>query len=120
MLLEHALYCIYRCKTTSHNSSTVKRKSERISTDGLNERNLCLFCNNEIKFENASKYSSFEGVQVKTSEFAKTIKACCIERADGWGFIVLGRMEVKMSDLHEADCAYHRSCCVNFRTGKKV
>ena len=120
MLLEHVLYCIYRCKTTSHNSSTIKRKSERISTDGLNERNLCLFCNNEIKLENASKNSGFEGVPAKTSEFAKTIKAYCIERADGWGFIVLGRVEVKMSDLHAADCVYHRSCCVSFRTGKKV
>ena len=118
MLLEHALYCIDRCKTTSHNSSTIKRKSERISTDGLNERDLCLFCNNEIKFQNASKNSSFEGV--KTSEFAKTIKACCIEKADDWSFTVLGRMEVKMFDLHAAVSVYHRSGCVSFRTGKKV
>ena len=36
------------------------------------------------------------------------------------GFIVLGRIETKMSGLHAADCVYHRSCRVNFRTGKQV
>ena len=109
-----------RCKNFSKATSTIKRKNDRISIDGLNERDLYLLCNKESRFVSSSKNKNFEGVKVKTFEFTKSIKQCCIKRSDQWGFTVLGTVEYKMADLHAADCVYHRSCCVYFRTGKQV
>ena len=61
-----------------------------------------------------------ECVRVRTNTFAETIKQCCKNRCDEWSFIVLGRIEYFMSDLHAADCVYHRSCSVNFRTERNI
>ena len=91
-------------------TSTIKRKSDRISTDGFNE----------ISFANSSKNKNFEGVKVRTFEFAKSIKQRCIKRPDHWGLTVLGRVEYKMSALYSADYVYHRSCCIKCRNRKKV
>ena len=114
------LICCFTCKNFSKATSTVKRKSDRISTDGLNERDLFLFFNKNSSFASSSKNKNFAEVKVKTFEFAKSIKQCCIKRSDQWEFTVLGRVECKISDLYAADCMYHGSSWVNFRTGKQV
>ena len=96
---------------TSH-----KRKSSRFPTSAISERINCLFCNTVVDFTSLP----LDGIQVKTTEFSHTIKEISEKRKDEWGYIVLGRINCKMSDLHAADCVYHRSCCVNFRTGKQI
>ena len=93
-----------------------KRKSSRVSTSASTERNNCIFCNIFVDFSSTPP----DGIQVQTLEFSQSIKNLCETRNDEWGFLVLGRINCKMSDLHAADCVYHRSCCVNFRTGKYI
>ena len=93
-----------------------KRKSSRFPTSPTSERINCLFCNTFVDFIS----SPSDGIQVKTTEFSQTIKEISEKRKDEWGYLVLGRINYKMSDLHAADCIYHRSCCVNFRTGKQM
>ena len=74
-----------------------------------------------MDFSLKHSYASLsECVRVKTDVFAETIKKCCKERSDEWSFVVLRRIEYFMSDVHAVDCIYHRSCSVNFRTGKNV
>ena len=42
--------------------------------------------------------------KLRTTEFSQTIKEISEKRKDEWGYLVLGRINCKMSDLHAADC----------------
>ena len=35
-------------------------------------------------------------------------------------FVIWGRIEYFLCDLHAADCVYHQTCSVNFRTNKRL
>jgi len=41
-------------------------------------------------------------------------------RNDDWTFTVGGRVEFFGGDIHAADCVYHKSCDVNFRTFSEI
>ena len=60
--------------------------------------------------------------QVRTEgqiSFTNSIKKCCQARNDEWAFNVAGKIEF-FSDLHAADVVYHKTCSINFRTGRKI
>ena len=44
----------------------------------------------------------------------------CKTRSDAWSSSVQGRIEYFGRDLHAADCMYHHSCDVDFRTRRDV
>ena len=44
----------------------------------------------------------------------------CKLRNDDWAFTVRGRVEFFGGDLHAADCVYHKSCNINFRTFRDI
>jgi hypothetical protein len=114
------MFCRSNQINIDNEATTSKRKSTRMTIESKDERKLCLFCTKEVDFSNVSKNRNFEGVRVKTIEFATSVYECCVKRADQWASLVMGRIEYKMSDLHAADCVYHRSCCTNFRSGRQV
>ena len=57
---------------------------------------------------------------VRTFDFTESIKAVCDKRQDKWAEIVIGKLEYYRGDLPAFDCVYHKSCDINFRTGRKV
>ena len=57
---------------------------------------------------------------VKTDAFAKTILVHCKTRRDERAIAVQGLIEYFGGDLHAADCVYHQSCNVNFRTKREM
>jgi hypothetical protein len=101
------------------NDSPVKKRSIR-STDASFRSNLdCILCGTFVHFND--KYGrSGEGIRVQTDTFAHSIMACCKQRQDEWSHIVRGRLEYLGLDLQAANCVYHNSCSVNFRTGNLI
>ena len=96
-----------------------KKRSIRIAEEVYDNRTDCLCCGTRADFSSKQSHTAIsEYIKVKTDVFAETIKKCCKERSDEWSFVVLNRIEYFMCNLHAADCIYHRSCSVNFRTGK--
>lgn len=76
-------------------------------------------CGTKVDLE--GKHSSkLENYKVRTIDFGESIVKTCNERRDEWSFVVSGRIGSFVSDLHAADCVYHQSCSVNFRTGKQI
>ena len=71
-----------------------------------------------MKFEFGVKNDDYGCV--KTDCFADTILSICKTRADEWAFTVQGRVEYYGEDLHAADCLYHRSCDIHFRTFRDI
>ena len=57
---------------------------------------------------------------VRTFDFTESTKAVCDKRQDKWAEIVTGKLEYYRGDLPAIDCVYHKSCDINFRTGRKV
>ena len=57
---------------------------------------------------------------VKTDNFADKILQFCKSRNDDWAFTVRGCVEFFGGDLHAADCVYHKSCDVHFRTFHEI
>lgn len=108
-------------RTTCSGGPSVKR-SARVSLGPFNSRSDCVFCGYDVlrsspKCKVADKpFSSF----VKTDTFVTTILEYCNSRNDEWSVPVKGRIEYYMRDLHAADCLYHHSCDVNFRTGRDI
>lgn len=52
----------------------------------------------------------------KTDKFVRTILTHCKQRNDDWAFSIQGRIAYFGKDLYAADCLYHHSCDINFRT----
>ena len=57
---------------------------------------------------------------VQTFIFSDSVLEIFKMRNDEWALNVQGRIEYFNRDLHAADCLYHPSCDVNFRTGRDV
>ena len=57
---------------------------------------------------------------VRTDDFVQTILNQCKIRKDDWAIAVQSRIEYFGGDLHAADCVYHQSCNVNFRTMRGI
>ena len=86
-------------------------------------QNNCLFCDNLVSFDPPKYGLETDAAKVKTHgkiSFVSTIKKCCEQRCDEWAFNVKGKIEFYSSDLHAADVVHHRSCSVNFRTGRQI
>ena len=66
----------------------------------------------------SAEYEEFSFV--KTYNFADKVLQFCKSRNDDWAFTVRGRIEFFGGDLHAADCVYHKSCDVNFRTFREI
>lgn len=107
-------------KIKLENSENVskKRKSGRVPV--YNDESNCLFCNTLVDFTSNLHLKKCEPQKVRTHDFASSILECCKQRSDDWSFNVSGKIEYYQRDLHAADCVYHQSCSVNFRTGKQV
>lgn len=90
------------------------KKRTRDAKGLFNNKTDCFFCGVTIQPEN-SDYSN-----VKTDTFADSILKCCDNRSDDWATTVKGRIEYFCGDLHAADCIYHHSCSINFRTDRDV
>ena len=79
------------------------------------ERKDCLFCNTLVHITS----NNSEGIQVKTTEFSKKIKEVCVKRKDDWAYLVLGRINCKMSNLHAAQLHIPSSMLCNLSYGKR-
>ena len=103
-----------------------KRKSQRIEPSQTvtdSNMNCCLFCERHVNFDPPKYGLECDASKVKTDgkiSFPTTIKNCCKVRQDELAFKVNGKIEFFESDLHAADVVYHRSCSVNFRTGRQI
>jgi len=95
------------------------KRSARVSVGPFNSKSHCLFCGNEIiKSCGSANFEEFS--YVKTDTFVETTLSLCNDRNDDWAFTVRGRIEYYGNDLHAADCVYHRSCDINFRTKRDI
>lgn len=102
---------------TSPSEPSFKRKCR--ASDKFDPKTDCLFCSTKVDF--SKKHSATDEPQkVRTSEFTNSIKKCCQMRGDEWSISVLGRIEYLLSDLHAADCVYHKTCSGNFRTSRQI
>ncbi|CAB4003701.1 Hypothetical predicted protein, partial [Paramuricea clavata] len=98
---------------------SVVKRSARVSVGPYDSSTDCLYCGNKIvKFEFGVKNDDYGCV--KTDCFADTILSICKTRADEWAFTIQGRVQYYGGDLHAADCLYHRSCDINFRTLRDI
>lgn len=95
------------------------KRIARVSVGPLNSKSRCLFCGNKIiKSPCSADFHEFSCV--KTGSFMETMLSHCEDRSDDWAFTVRGRIEYFGKDLHAADCVYHRSRDMNFRTKRAI
>ena len=96
-----------------------RKRSVRISREPYDSTKDCLFCGNKVETSKVSfDYDHYSCV--KTFTFVDQILTRCKTRSDAWSSSVQGRIEYFGRDLHAADCMYHHSCDVNFRTMRDV
>ena len=110
---------IERHKKAKLDSAPPVKRSARVSTGPYDSKTDCLFCGNKVVTDKTSADyddSSF----VKTDNFVDKILLNCKSRNDDWAFTVWGRIEYFGGDLHAADCVYHHSCDVHFRTFRDI
>ena len=100
-------------------ASGIIRKNTRICAGSYDSKSDCLFCGKKVDNETRRKMERNTS-SVKTHGFVQSILKCCESRSDEWSFTVKGRIEFYGADLHAADCVYHHSCSVNFRTGRDI
>lgn len=105
--------------SNSSEIGTAAKRNTRASQGQYESGTDCLFCGTFVDFSVKSSRlkASNEPQRVRTSEFSETIRQCCRRRSDEWSFIVLGRVEYFLSDLHAADCVHHNTCSNMFRAG---
>ena len=100
------------------------KRSARVSLGPYDSKTHCLFCGTDTGTTSAKidpKGKSVERIYyVKTDAFVQTILVHCKTRGDEWATAVQGRIEYFGGDLHAADCVYHQSCNVNFRTMRNI
>ncbi|XP_073423248.1 uncharacterized protein [Dendrobates tinctorius] len=101
-------------KATSVHSSPAKRGT-RVSTGSYDSTTQCLFCGQEVvKTRSSSDFDDYSFV--KMDGFVRSILSHCKQRIDDWAITIQGRIAYFGKDLHAADCLYHRSCDISFRT----
>ena len=108
-------------KDRTDSAQSVKR-SARVSLGPYDSKTHCFFCGTEVKKidqkRNRAERDSYS--YVKTDAFVQTILVHCKTRGDEWAIAVKARIEYFGGDLHAADCVYHQSCNVNFRTMREI
>ena len=108
----------YTRNISSVTSEGGKRRSTR-SREHFSTKEHCLLCGQPASL--ANKYKKYDVLSVRTADFEKTIKSTCAKRNDEWAVNVIARIEaIDSKDLRAGDVIYHRSCSVNFRTGKEI
>lgn len=101
-------------KATSVHRSPAKRGT-RVSTGSYDSTTQCFFCGHEVvKTRSSADFDDYSFV--KTDGFVRSILSHCKQRNDDWAITIQGRIAYFGKDLHAADCLYHRSCDINFRT----
>ena len=109
---------------TSSKTEKSQVKRTRVSLGHYDNKTQCLFCGHDCsnvdpKHPNSEKYTPTY-FRVRTDEFVKTVLIHCRTRGDEWARTVQGRIEYFGGDLHAADCIYHQSCSINFRTMRSI
>jgi hypothetical protein len=95
------------------------KRSARILSGPFNSNRDCLYCEKEIITRKTSPdYADYSYVTTQT--FAGKMLAHCKARGDEWSSSVQGRIEYFFGELVAANCIYHHSCDVNFRTGRNI
>ncbi|XP_069605408.1 uncharacterized protein [Ranitomeya imitator] len=101
-------------KATSVHRSPAK-KGIRVFTGSYDSTTQCLFCGHEVvKTRSSSDLDDYSFV--KMDGFVRSIMSHCKQRNDDCAITSQGRIAYFGKDLHAADCLYHRSCDINFRT----
>ena len=107
-----------RKRAKSDCTSSVKR-SARLIIGPFDSQSDCLYCGGKVvKRKNSAHFEDYSCVQ--TFIFSDRVLEKCKTQNDEWALNVQGRIEYFNRDLHAADCLYHHSCDVNFRTGRDV
>lgn len=106
-------------KDQTDSAQSVKR-SARVSLGLHDSKTHCFFCGTEAQKIDAKRNSEERVYCVRTDAFVQTILVHCRTRGDAWAIAVQGRIEYFGGDLHAADCVYHQSCSVNFRTLRDI
>lgn len=110
---------IERYKHGHSSSAPAVKRSARVLAGPYDDRTDCLFCGNKVVKSKASvDYDDYS--RVRTFDFGEKILSQCMLRNDDWAFKVRGRVEYFSADLHAAECVYHHSCDVNFRTFRDI
>ena len=91
-----------------------QRKSIRVRSKEHKRMIRCMFCCV------IADHNSKECGLVSTDNFTKTILKTCNERKDEWAYMVKGKIEYYMFDLHAFDVIYHHQCYFNFVTKKYI
>ena len=108
---------IYKHNKTKCVATPSRKRSVRLSRKPYDSKNL--FCGNKVETSKVSfDYDHYSCV--RTFTFVDQILTRCRTRNDAWSSSVQGRIEYFGRDLHAADCMYHHSCDVNFRTRRDV
>ena len=107
----------------SEYDKTCKSKRLSIGTSTNNEhnyRNNFLFCDKAVLFTTSKQSKTLDGMCIRSFDFTESVKAVCDKRQGKWAEIVIGKLEYYRGDLPTFDGVYHKSCDINFRTGRKV
>ena len=81
---------------------------------------FAFFVTNIVDFEYSKYGAEKDASRVETHSIAQTIIDCCDVRGDELAYKVKGKIEFYSNDLPAADCVYHRSCSIHFRTQKNI
>lgn len=103
-------------RPTSRKSCELYVTSEPIiqSSDGINLRNVCMFCTRPAKFTESRK-RGIDVHQVKNENFVISIRKCIEHRNDEWARDVKERI----GNDNLIGAIYHQPCSLNFRTLKQ-
>ena len=96
------------------------KRSARVFLGPFDSKTHCFFCGTDATKVDPKRKSEERIFYVKTDAFVQTILVNCKTRGDKWAIAVQGRIEYFGGDLHAADCVYHQSCNVNFRTMRGI
>ena len=103
-------------RNTSSAISPGGKRSTR-SREHFSSKEHCVLCGQPAILANT--YKKYDVLRVRTANFETTIKSTCAKRNDDWAVNVIARIEaIDSKDLHAGDVVHHRSCDVNFRTGR--
>lgn len=102
--------------TRKKGQSKLLSKKLRSSYDVFNWKEHCFLCEKVVDLRHSEKRSIFN---VRTLPLRDNLIACAKEREDGWGDLVLGRLE-SCNDLVAEEAVYHSACMTKFRLKKST
>ena len=109
--------CIEQWNKRQNNVTTKIAAGKRLRSQSVGPTSkLCIFCDVELDLKGNKENVSF----VTTRSFEESIRKICSSRSDDWSTDVLVRLNALNVDCVAAKVAYHATCSVNFRTGRKI